>query len=88
MKSLNISSGSLSFNEENLLTGIFQKRIVIGLVDSTSFEGAYEKVPYHFKHFDLQYCSLMVDRKMVPQKRLMTNFTKGNTPRSYLNLLE
>ena len=78
----------MSFNEENLFKGILPKRIVIGLVDSASYEGAYNKNPFNFKNNNIQYCSLILDGKMIPQRPLISDFTNNNTLRNYLNLLE
>ena len=88
MKSLTVPLGSLSITEENLFSGQLPKRIVIGLVDSDSFEGKYNKNPFNFKHFGLKYCSLYVNGKMVPQKPLISDFANDLTLRNYFTLLE
>ncbi len=74
MKTINIATGSLSMNDENLFNGILPKRIVIGFVASAAFEGAYDKNPFNFFHQNLKYCSLLVNGKMVPQKPLISDF--------------
>ena len=43
MKTCNIGTGSLSWSEENLFQGVMPKKIVVGLVKATAFEGAYAK---------------------------------------------
>ena len=88
MKTINIATGSLSMNDENLFNGILPKRIVLGFVKSTAFEGAYNLNPFNFTHENLKYCSLLVNGKMVPQKPLVSDFTNGNTIRNYFSLLE
>jgi ribonucleoside-diphosphate reductase beta chain len=88
MKSCNLATGSLSWNEENLFSGILPKRIVVGMVDAVSYEGAYNKNPFNFKHNNLKYCSLLLDGKMIPQKPIVCDFEKGNTLRNYFTLLE
>ena len=87
-KTFNIPTGSLSYNEENLFNGILPKRIVMGFVDSASFEGSYSKNPFNFQHSNLSYCSLHVDGKMVPQKPLISDFANHNTLRNYFTLFE
>jgi len=88
MKTFSIATGSLSCNEENLFNGVLPKRIVIGLVDAQSFEGAYNLNPFNFKHKTLKYCSLLIDGKMIPQKPLVSDFEKNTTLRNYFMLLE
>ena len=88
MKSVSIPIGSLSLNEENLFSGQLPKRIIIGLVDSDSFEGLYTKNPFNFKNFGLKYCSLHMDGKMIPQKPLSSDFENNLSLRNYFTLLE
>ena len=87
MKTYNISVGSLSSNQESLFSGPLPKRIVIGMVDADSYEGAYNKNPFNFKHNGLKYMSLMVDGVMIPQRPLITDFPRHNTLRNYFTLL-
>ena len=88
MKTCNIGTGSLSWSEENLFQGVMPKKIVVGLVKATAFEGAYAENPYNFQNFNLKFCSLLVDGKMVPQKPLDSDFTNDLTLRNYHTLLE
>ena len=88
MKTINIATGSLSMVDENLFNGVLPKRIVIGFVTSTAFEGAYNKNPFNFTHQNLKYCTLLVNGVMVPQKPLVSDFENGNTLRNYFSFLE
>lgn len=88
MKTINIATGSRSMVDENLFNGILPKRIVIGFVTSAAFEGAYNKNPFNFTHQNLNYCTLLVNGNMVPQKPLISDFTNSNTLRNYFSLLE
>lgn len=88
MKTINIATGSLSMVDKNLFNGVLPKRIVIGFVTSTAFEGAYNKNPFNFTHQNLKYCTLLVNGVMVPQKPLISDFENGNTLRNYFSLLE
>lgn len=88
MKTFNIATGSLSWNEENLFQGVLPKRVVIGIVNSQAFEGAYELNPFNFVHKNLKYCNLVVDGRSLPQKPLVSDFTNHITLRNYFTLLE
>lgn len=87
MKTFSVATGSLSSNE-TLFTGILPKRIVIGLVQSNACEGTYNKNPFNFKNYDLTYCSLLHDGKMIPQKPLQSKFSSHQSLRNYFTLLE
>jgi hypothetical protein len=87
MKSFNIPVGSLSYNE-NIFSGILPKRIVVALVESSSFEGAYNKNPFNFKNFKLKFCSIICNSNLVPRKPLTSDFTKKIYLRNYFSLFE
>lgn len=87
MKTFNIATGSFSAQQE-IFNGILPKRIVLALVKSAAFEGAYNKNPFNFNHENLSYTSLLIDGKMIPQKPLVSNFQSGDTLRNYFMLLE
>ena len=88
MKSYNIATGSLSWKEEGLFSGILPRRIVIGLVDATAFAGAYAKNPFNFKHHNLKFCSLLIDGKMKPLTPITCDFANGKSLRNYFSLYE
>ena len=88
MKTYHIATGSLAWNEEGLFSGILPRRIVIGLVDGTAFDGAYHRNPFNFKHHNLKYCSLLIDGKMRPQTPLDSNFENNLSLRNYFTLFE
>lgn len=86
MKSYNIATGSLSWKEESLFSGILPRRIVIGLIGAAAFAGAYEKNPFNFEHHNLKFCSLLVDGKMNPLTPITCDFTNGKYLRNYFSL--
>lgn len=45
-------------------------RVVIGLVDSASFNGFYNTNPFNLKHFSLTYLSVNVEGRPVTSKPL------------------
>ena len=74
VKSYSIPQGNLSFVRESLFTGQVPRRVVFGLVDNTAYNGAYDKNPYNFKHFDLNYFALHCNGETIPWKPLRLRF--------------
>ncbi|GFO22468.1 hypothetical protein PoB_004897300 [Plakobranchus ocellatus] len=58
------------------------------MVDSASFNSAYNKNPFHFKHNLISYLSLCVDGRQVPSKPLTPAFDKGLWARSYMSIFQ
>ena len=75
VKSFSIPQGNQSFTRENLFLGQIPRRVVIGMVDNTAFNGDYHKNPYNFKHYGLNYLGLYVDNEQTPWRPLQPKFS-------------
>ena len=73
--------------QDNLFLSQTPAKIVIGLVDSGAFNGAYDKNPFHFQHFNLNYLCLYMDGRAIPAKALTPHFENGRYARAYHSLL-
>ena len=85
-KVFSIPKGNLSANQENLFLGQMPKRIIIGLVENTAFNGDKDKNPFNFQHFDADYLALYLDGMQVPSKPLQPDFENDLSIRSYASL--
>lgn len=84
-KSYTISTGLMSHTEENLFSGQLPKRIVIGMVKNSSYNGILAENPFNFQHFNLNYLSLIVDGQQVMGKPLQPIFpAAANQPEAYI----
>ena len=72
VKAFSIPTGTMSFSKDNLYLGQLPHRLVIGFVDNDAYNGVLTKNPYHFKHMNLNYLSLMIDGQHVPQSKPLT----------------
>ncbi|XP_060091260.1 uncharacterized protein F54H12.2-like [Heteronotia binoei] len=88
IKVFSIPTGSRVSNQENLFWGQLPKLLVIGLVDNESFSGAHNKNPFNFKHYDINFFALYMDREQVPTKPLQPDFEDGNCVREYMQLVQ
>ncbi|XP_026104439.1 uncharacterized protein F54H12.2-like [Carassius auratus] len=86
LKSFSIPAGSRVSNQENLFLGTLPKSIVIGMVDNDAFTGSYEKNPFAFKHYNLEFLTVYVDGQQFPAKPLQPNFDAGLAVREYYQL--
>lgn len=77
--SFSIPKGQLSFTRESLVIGQIPKRMVIGCVSNTAYNGSYARNPFNFHHYDLNYIALYANSEQVPWKPLRPQFT-GSSP--------
>ncbi len=78
VKTFSIPQGNQSFTRENLFLGQIPKRLVIGFVDNSSFNGNYNKNPFNFKHYGLNFLGLYVDNEQTPGRPLQPKFSGKN----------
>lgn len=88
VSSFTIPTGNLSFNKENVVSGQLPRRIVLGFVKNSAFNGNYKLNPYNFEHFDLDYLSLSVGTQSFPGQPLKPDFRQGEYLQSYMTLFE
>ena len=52
-----------------MFLGQLPKRLVIGCVDSDALNGTITKIPFHFRHYKINFVALNVDERQIPAKR-------------------
>ncbi len=81
-----IERGLLSKTLANICTGQLPRRVVVGLVSNTAYNGARDENPFNFKHYDLNYIALHLDGELRPNLPLTPNFTDDLYLQSYMSL--
>ena len=79
---------SLVCNQVNLFLGQLPKQLVIAFVDNESFRGAYDKNPFNFQNFNVNFIALYVDGVQVPSKPLHPDYANGLWVREYMQLVQ
>ena len=83
---MSIPAGTRVSNQEILFLGTLPKSIVIGMVDSDAFTGAYNKNPFAFKHYDLEFLAVYVDGQQYPSKPLQPQYLMGSAVHEFYQL--
>ena len=81
-----IPAGSLSSTQDNLFLNQIPNRIIIGLVDSDTYNGHFQKNPFNFKHYGLNFISLYVNGNQHPRTPVQPNFNEKHFARSFYSL--
>lgn len=88
VRSFSIASGSHSCIEEGLFTGQLPRRLIIALVESQAYEGRYNKNPFNFQHFNLNYACVYRNGIQVPSKPYTPDFKNDCFAREYLSIFQ
>ncbi|GIY50384.1 uncharacterized protein F54H12.2 [Caerostris darwini] len=59
------------------------KRIIVGYVDNDAFQGTFEKSPFDFKHYHMNFIGIYVDGQPKPHAPLELNFDKNDYIKGY-----
>jgi hypothetical protein len=85
-KTFTVPRGNLDFSQENLFTGQLPTRLVIGCVDNDSYNGAYDKNPFNFKHYNLNQIKVYLDGQHQHIRPLEPNFANNHFVGAYMSL--
>ena len=69
-----VPRGNYSGNQHNIFQGQLPDRIVVGMVNSTAFNGSFKKNPFNFKKYDIAYLGLTVNGEHLRSKPLQLKF--------------
>ncbi|KAL8588147.1 hypothetical protein ACOMHN_044117 [Nucella lapillus] len=88
IKSFTVPLGNVSATQDNLFLSQTPNRIIVTLVDSSAVNGVYDKNPFNFQNFDLNFLGITLGGKHVPAKPLTPDFDRKRVTRAYLTTLE
>ena len=77
IKTYSVPAGEYQVKIENVFFSRLPKRIVVAMVESEAFIGAYNKNPFNFQNFSVNYLCFMIDGVCVPSRALMPEFSKN-----------
>jgi hypothetical protein len=74
------------------LSGVFRGKLptkaVFGFVKSDAFNGAFNKNPWLFEHFDVSYVGFLINGTPYPSRVLQPDFANGKCIREYRHFLD
>ena len=76
-KVFSVPNGNLSGNQVNIFQGPLPVRVVIGMVDTDTYNGTYTKNPFNFKNY-MTFLGLTVNGEHLPGKPFQTLYVGTN----------
>ena len=83
IKTYTIPVGELQAQIDNVFLSRLPKRLVIGLVPSAAFTGSFERNPFNFANFGLNYLCLVIDGVCFPSKPLTLDYENDTFLEAY-----
>ena len=77
VKAFPINPNTKAIDIENMFDGILPKTLVIGMLETSAFQGHYKKNPYRFQHFGLVQAYITYDEIMIPAIPYKPNFPEN-----------
>ena len=75
-----------TFVKDNIFLGQLPKRVVIAMVDTNAYSGAFNLNPYNFEHMDVNFMQLYTDGEPVRATPLQPNMGDGDYLQCYETL--
>ena len=77
IKTAAIPRGMSQWPLDNLFLTAQPKRLLVTLVSSAAYNGAYDKNPFNFHHYNLNYLCLTIDGSCVPSQAFQPDYEQG-----------
>ena len=74
-----IANGLTTWSQESVIVGQLPRRITIGFVRTEALSGAYNRNPFKFHHYNINFFSLYINGKQLPSRALSPDFGDDNT---------
>jgi hypothetical protein len=79
LKSFTFSKGAQSLSIDNAILGTVPKRLVFTMLKNTDYLSSMDSNPYNFRHYDMNYFSLIVNGKQYPIEGLSMDTSSQKT---------
>lgn len=86
IKNFSIPGGTRVSNQENLFLGTLPKSMILAFVENDAFTGSYNRNPFAFKHFDLEFLAVYLDGQQYPAKPHQPSFHTGSAVREFYQM--
>ena len=91
-KSYSIPANQRTVYLDNLFQGTRPSKLIVAMVSSEGFNGAYKRNPFKFHHYDLSTIALIVDGETIPGRPMKLDFSTGvagqNFIEAYVNMYQ
>ena len=87
-KTLTIPNGTSQIEFDNVYQGKLPDLVVLGLVSDANMTGGYQRNPFHFANFGLNYVCMQANGELIPRLAYQPNFEGRDYIRSYFGVLE
>ena len=88
VKTFTVGTGLRSKVEDHLFQGQLPKRLFIGMVDHTTFNGSFATNPFNFQHFNLSKLEVSCGGHSIYGKPFEPKFDMDQYLRSYMSLYQ
>lgn len=88
IKTITVPAGVQNKTFDGIYTGQCPKKVIVGFVRNSAFNGNFSQNPFNFEHFNLSFLSFYLDNMQVPSKPFTPQFDQNLWIREYNSLFE
>ena len=88
IQSITIAQGIAQTSLSGIFRGKLPRSVIVGFVSSAAFNGAFNKNPFLFQHFDISSFGLVVNGTLVPNTVFQPDFAAGKCMREYMHFMD
>ena len=87
-KTLTIPQGTTQIEFDNVYQGKLPDLVILGLVSDANMTGGYQRNPFNFENFGINYLSLQANGEQIPRLPYQPNFANQDYINTYYGVLE
>ena len=87
-KTLTIPQGTTQIEFDNVYQGKLPDLVILGLVTDANMTGGYQRNPFNFENFGINYLSLQANGEQIPRLPYQPNFALQDYINTYYGVLE
>ena len=87
-KSVTIPAGTTQIEFDNIYQGKLPDLIVLALISDANMTGGYQRNPFNFENFGVNYLSMQANGELIPRVAYQPDFANRDYIRSYFGVLE
>ena len=83
---MSIHKNQTNSNFDNVFTGLLPNLVVVNLLDDADFAGGYQRNPFNFYNFDVNWMEQRRNGTVVPLSSYTFNFANGQYIKDYVTM--
>jgi hypothetical protein len=85
IKKFTVGQGAFDFTKDDVFQNLIPTRLILCMVNNESLSGSFQRNPFNFKNYNVNFVEVSVDGESVPSRALQTKFGNNEEDGNYVD---